>query len=116
VFGDANLETSVRSFMRHVSAGLNTNQHDPDNDRKRKRGSDSNAISHVIQSPAVLRSLAGSISPPKRVRNLDDDIAPPLEAEGKLPRLIESLYESIMSAQTELELGRAWQSNCLEDM
>ena len=115
MFGDANLEASVRSFMRHISAGLNTNQHDPDTDRKRKRGSDSNAISHVIQSPAVQRSLAGSISPPKRVRNLDD-IAPPLQADGKLPRLIESLYESIMRAQTELELGRAWQSNGLEDM
>lgn len=102
--------------MRHVNAGLNTNQYDPDNDRKRKRDSDSTAPSHDTQSPAVQRNLAGTISPPKRVRNLDEDVAPPPQADGKLPRLIESLYESIMSAQTELELGRAWPSNRLEDM
>lgn len=116
MLGDVNLETSVRSFMRHVNAGLNTNQYDPDNDRKRKRGSDFNSISGVTQSPAIQRNLAGIVSPPKRTRSVEEAVAQTAKVDGKLPRSIESLYESIMSAQKELEVGRAWQSNRLEDM
>lgn len=102
--------------MRHVSAGLNTNDYDPDNDRKRKRGSVSNSLSRVTQSPAIQRNLAGTISPPKRVKNIEEPVAQTPQVDGKLPRSIESLYESIMSAQKELEVGRAWQSSRLEDM
>src|SRR5579859_4067327 len=66
--GDANLEASVRSFMRHVNAGVNLHMHDPDHDRKRKRASSLISRSSIPQSPIVQRSPTGNLSPPKRVK------------------------------------------------
>ena len=111
---DANLEVSVRSFMRHINARSNSNMQDFDNEKKRKRL----ATSHntITQSPAGQQDLAGSISPPKRVKNDEDGDGYKGQTDRRLPRSIESLYKSIMSAQEEIEVGRAWEANELEEM
>ena len=113
--GDANLEVSVRSFMRHVNAGQITNMQDPDKERKRKRGSALNSYNHITRSPVVPRSLPDNISTSKRVRNEETEVQTG-QINRKLPRSIESLYESIMSAQKEMEVGRAWEADELMEL
>lgn len=114
--GDANLEVSLRSFMRHINAGLNAHTYDPDKDRKRKRGS--NSISHnpTSRSPIIQRSTTGDISPPKRVKGDEEANAHTSQTNQKLPRSVESLYKSIMSAQKEMEAGRAWETNEMDEL
>jgi hypothetical protein len=114
--GDANLEVSVRSFMRHVNADLIANMLDPDKERKRKRGSGLNSHNHITRSPVVPRSLPDNISTPKRVRSEEDAEVQTGQINRKLPRSIESLYESIMSAQKEMEVGRAWEADELMEL
>jgi hypothetical protein len=103
--GDTNLEASVRSFVRHITGTSNEVVQDKDKEeKKRKRGTP------VRTSFGVSRnSTARDESPSKKLRNIEGDIDNTIDGPRKvLPKSIKSLYESILSAQKELEAGKSW--------
>ena len=112
---EANLESSLRSFARHFTGVRNDVVREMESEKKRKRRDGSMAPTETSQLPSVMTD--GVLSPPKRHRN--EDITPVStngDVNGKLPKSIESLYKSIMSAQEELEAGRNWSANALTEM
>jgi hypothetical protein len=107
--GEANLEASIRSFFRTVTGVQNANMQDPDAEKKRKRPT---VISNSRLS--VLENAVADQSPPKKLRNKDGYTQEPNEVtKDSLPKSIESLYESILSAQKELEAGRNWNADAI---
>jgi hypothetical protein len=103
--GEANLDASVKSFMRHVSGAVNGNMDESEKKRKRdprKSSVEGKSQLHVPASTNGTHSL-----PAKRVRNQDVDADETTDySSQKLPKSIESLYASIMSAEKELEAGK----------
>jgi hypothetical protein len=100
--GEANLETSTRSFMRHISAAPNENRVDPELEKKRKRESakvSTNGASHLSLPQGE------DYAPSKKLRNIDGHQEDAVMS-NVLPKAIESLYASILSAEKELEEGR----------
>ena len=103
--GQANLDASIRSFFRHVSGVQNENMHDAEKEKKRKRGT----VTSNSRSSLPENGLAYHESPHKMFRNSDGSREEVNDVANKsLPKSIESLYESILSAQKELEAGRNW--------
>jgi hypothetical protein len=109
-FGEANLETSIRSFMRHVTGIPNESLQDPEKEKKRKRVNGHNTSDKLSELSVADATVERVVSPVKRVRG--DSVVG--DQEKRLPKSIESLYESIMRAQEELEVGRSWSVD--EDM
>ena len=103
--GEVNMDGSIRSFFRHVSGVPNENIQDAEKERKRKR----NTVGTTLASPSsTLESgLANDDSPPKKPRNKDGHPEANDTTNKNLPKSIESLYKSILSAQKELEAGRS---------
>jgi hypothetical protein len=107
-FEGASFESSLRSFMRHVTGARNEIMKETELEKKRKRREVSLASSH---QPRAAKFMADGIrSPPKRSRieEFGSVVGRDDKGDGKLPKSIESLYKSIMSAQEELEAGRSW--------
>ena len=107
---DANLEASFRSLLRHVSGTPNENMLDREQEKKRKRGT---AIPLGL-GESVLGGVVEIISPPKKLRNGDHYKQETAKESAKvLSKSVGSLYESISSAQKELEAGRRWTEEML---
>ena len=108
--GDANLETSIRSLLRHLSAIPNENMQDAEKEKKRKR--ETVGVSDSMSQSSVPDGIITEYkSPPKRIRNGDGS-----HERANLPKSIEALYESILSAQEELEAGRTWREEEFDSM
>jgi hypothetical protein len=104
--GEANLDGSVKSFMRHVSGAVNGSMDESEKKRKRdprKSPVEGKSQIHLPASTNGIHSL-----PAKRVRNQDVADEKTDHNSQKLPKSIESLYASIMSAEKELEAGKDW--------
>jgi hypothetical protein len=111
--GEANLYTSLRSFLRYVTSTPNDTLQDGDKEKKRKRASGV-STDNVSQSSIPPRSSFDNGSPPKRSKNEEDGVD---EVRNQiLPKSIESLYASILSAEKEIEAGRSWNGELLSDM
>jgi hypothetical protein len=110
--GEANLDGSIRSFFRHVSGVPNESMQDAEKERKRKR----NAVGITSASSVLERSLVDDEYPPKKLRNKDGHPEANEATNKNLPKSIESLYESILNAQKELEAGRSLNEDALGDM
>jgi len=106
---ESNVEASVRTFFRTVTGVQNANMQDPDPEKKRKR------LTVTSNSRlSVLENVVADQSPPKKLRNKDGYTQEPNEVtNGSLPKSIESLYESILSAQKELEAGKNWSADTI---
>jgi hypothetical protein len=104
--GEANMDGSIRSFFRHVSGVPNENMQDAE-----KVG-----ITLASRSSTLESGLVDHESPPKKIRNKDGYLEANDATNKNLPKSIESLYESISSAQKELEAGRSLNENALSDM
>lgn len=112
---EANLETSVRSFMRHVTGTRNEAPKQMEIEKKRKRRDGSIAPSELSQMSNIM--VDGISSPPKKYKNNEETMETGANGSSeKLPKSIESLYKSIMSAQEELEAGRNWSQDALGDL
>jgi hypothetical protein len=103
--GEVNMDGSIRSFFRHVSGVPNENIQDAEKERKRKRNTVGAASAY--RSSTLEGGLANDDSPPKKPRNKDGHPKANDATNKNLPKSIESLYKSIMSAQKELEAGRS---------
>lgn len=107
--GEANLDASVRSFIRHVSGAVNGSMDDSEKEKKRKRDARKSSVEalslfHTPNSTNETHSV-----PTKRVRNQEDHSEERRDSGSqKLPKSIESLYASIMSAEKELNPGKDW--------
>jgi hypothetical protein len=107
--GEANLDASVRSFIRHVSGAVNGSMDDSEKEKKRKREVSKSSVEPPSLSHAPHGTNGTHSLPAKRIRNQEDHSEErPDSGSQKLPRSIESLYASIMSAEKELEAGRDW--------
>jgi hypothetical protein len=111
--GEANLDASVRSFFRHISGVQNENMQNADKEKKRKWGT-----SYLnSRSPRRDSGFVNDESPHKKLRNKDGYGEEATEVTNKaLPKSIKSLYESILSAQKELEAGRGWEADESSEM
>jgi hypothetical protein len=105
---EANLDASVRSFFRHVSGVQNENMQDADKEKKRKLGT-----SYLnSRLPMYDSGFVDEEFPHKKLRNKDGYEEEATEITNKaLSKSIKSLYESILSAQEELEAGRSWEAD-----
>jgi len=84
-------------------------------EKKRKRdpvqvSSNGTSNSTISRSGVVEASF-----PSKKFRNMDG-YREETKTSNVLPRAIESLYASIMSAERELEEGRKWNGDAFSDM
>jgi len=105
--GEANLETSMRSFLRHISAAPNESRVDPELEKKRKRES-AKVLTNGAPDSSVSRGDVGEgYSPSKKLRNVHGHQENAM-ISNVLPKAIESLYASILRAEKELEEGRRW--------
>jgi len=111
--GEANLDASVRSFFRHISGVQNENMQGEDKEKKRKWGTSFlNSRLPIPDSGFVNDEI-----PHKKLRNKDGYGEEATGVTNKaLPKSIKSLYESILSAQKELEAGRSWEADELSAM
>jgi hypothetical protein len=99
----------MRSFLRHISAASNENRLDPEVEKKRKRES-ARLSSNVVSNSSALPSVEDR-APNKKLRNMDE-YRDDAHTSNALPKSIESLYASIMSAEKELEAGRmSWEGD-----
>jgi hypothetical protein len=110
---DVNLESTLRSLVRHVTGSRNEVAKDIALEKKRKRAEIAMSPPHVRHESVPNGAMKELTSPPKKVRNGE---SPSPVAERKLSKSIESLYKSIMSAQEELEAGRTWERYASNDM
>ena len=108
------MDGSIRSFFRHVSGVPNENMQDAEKERKRKRNTIGTTL--ASRSSTLESGLVDHDSPPKKLRNKDGYPEANDVTSKNLPKSIESLYESILSAQRELEAGRSLNENALSDM
>jgi hypothetical protein len=113
--GEANLETSMRSFMRHISAAPNENRVDPELEKKRKRESAKVSANGAPHLSLPQGGIGEDYSPSKKLRNMDGHQEEAVMS-NVLPKAIESLYASILSAEKELEEGRRWDGDESNDM
>ena len=105
----------MRSFLRHISAALNENRVDPELEKKRKRESAkvlTNGASHLSLPQG---GVGEDYSASKKLRNTDGHQEDAVMS-NVLPKAIESLYASILSAEKELEEGRRWNGDESNDM
>jgi hypothetical protein len=115
--GEANLDASVRSFVRHVSGAVNGNMDDSEKEKKRKREVSKSSVEALSLSRAPRGTNGTHSLPAKRLRNHEDHSEERTDSGSqKLPKSIESLYASIMSAEKELESGRDWGRDVLSDV
>ena len=84
-------------------------------EKKRKRGNMRNSSSGGSNSVSDIRT-AGDESPSKKLRNSELDLETIDGTRKVLPKSIASLYESILSAQKELEAGKGWEAEAFEKM
>jgi len=107
--GETNLEISIRSFLRHVSGMPNEMVQETEKEKKRKRGNLGESSNHqILENAHVTHEL-----PSKKLRNNDGYGE---QGSKRLSTSIESLYESILSAQKELEAGRTWTEEVLGNL
>ena len=106
------MDESVRSFFRHVS-GVPSESMQDEKDRKRKR--DMAGLPPPGSGLPVLENSGheNQESPQKKVRNKEAHQEKGDAINNSLPKSIESLYESILSAQKELEAGRSLNADSL---
>jgi hypothetical protein len=110
--GDTNLEASVRSFVRHITGTPNEVVQDKDKEEKKRKRRMPGRTSIGVSS----KSTARDESPSKKLRNIED-VDNPVDGTRKvLSKSIKSLYESILSAQKELEAGKSWDAGVMENM
>jgi len=114
---EANLEASIRPFARYITAAPNPNILDADKEeKKRKRGAARRSSIGSSHMSVTDSGIGGSESPSKRVRNLSESIGETTGTGTKpLPKSLASLYESIMNAEKELEEGRRWDEDGMEE-
>jgi hypothetical protein len=87
---------------------------DAEKERKRKRNAV--GITSASRSSVLEKSLVDDEYPPKKLRNKDGHPEANEATNKNLPKSIESLYESILNAQKELEAGRSLNEDALGDM
>ena len=110
--GDTNLDASIRSFARHITGIPNENVQDKDKEEKKRKREIARKTSTASMVPSPI-GITGDESPSKKLRNGEDEID---ETRKVLPKSIASLYESIQSAQRELEASRSWEADVLDEM
>ena len=113
--GEAQLEASMRSFLRHISAASNENRADLELEKKRKQELVRVSTNGAPHFSGPHNAVGEEYSRNKTLRNVDG------HPEGTprssvLPKSIESLYASILSAEKELEEGRRWNGDEVNDM
>lgn len=106
----ANLDASLRSFLRHITAAPNQNWQDGDKKRK--------YATYVFPEDVVHPSIPESrhINNNSSLKKLKDDEEEAIIKSNVLRRSIESLYASISNAEKELEAGRNWREEMISDM
>lgn len=112
--GEANLDASIRSFMRHVSGFRNEVMEEVEKEKKRKHVIMQDLLDYNPQVAIRVDGVVDDESPSKKVRSEEGYLEQTDVGKANLPKSIESLYKTILRAQEELEAGKTWKADLLD--